>query len=105
VNWSRLGANLPNVPVIDLIVDADNRRLVAATQGRGAWTIPVLQAGDFSGDGDVDLEDFAAFVLCFGESLLGEPSAACLETFDSTGDESIDLADFADLAAWLTGPG
>ena len=105
VNWSRLGANLPNVPVIDLIVDADNRRLVAATQGRGAWTIPVLQAGDFSGDGDVDLEDFAAFVLCFAESLLGEPSAACLETFDSTGDDSIDLADFADLAAWLTGPG
>lgn len=37
--WSRLGTNLPNVVVGQLTVDP-NGTLVAATHGRGIWTIP-----------------------------------------------------------------
>ena len=36
--WSRLGTNLPNVVVNQLTVDP-NGTLVAATHGRGVWTI------------------------------------------------------------------
>jgi hypothetical protein len=36
--WSRLGTSLPNVVVDQLTVDP-NGRLVAATHGRGIWTI------------------------------------------------------------------
>ncbi len=37
--WNRLGTNLPNVVVGQLTVDP-NGTLVAATHGRGIWTIP-----------------------------------------------------------------
>lgn len=37
--WSRLGTNLPNVVVDQLALDP-NGTLVAATHGRGIWTIP-----------------------------------------------------------------
>jgi hypothetical protein len=37
--WSRLGTNLPNVVVDQLTLDP-NGTLVAATHGRGIWTIP-----------------------------------------------------------------
>jgi hypothetical protein len=37
--WNRLGTNLPNVVVGQLTVDP-NGTLVAATHGRGVWTIP-----------------------------------------------------------------
>jgi len=36
--WNRLGTNLPNVVVTQLTVDP-NGTLVAATHGRGIWTI------------------------------------------------------------------
>lgn len=37
--WSRLGADLPNVPIFDLHYDAENQVLVAGTLGRGAWKL------------------------------------------------------------------
>ncbi len=37
--WSRLGTNLPNVVVSQILLDP-NANLVAATHGRGIWTIP-----------------------------------------------------------------
>ncbi|HEX4755862.1 MAG TPA: glycosyl hydrolase, partial [Candidatus Dormibacteraeota bacterium] len=37
--WSRYGTNLPNVVVDQLTLDP-NGNLVAATHGRGVWTIP-----------------------------------------------------------------
>jgi photosystem II stability/assembly factor-like uncharacterized protein len=37
--WSRIGTNLPNVVVSQLTIDP-NGILVAATHGRGIWTIP-----------------------------------------------------------------
>ncbi|MCH7812732.1 MAG: hypothetical protein IID40_01805, partial [Planctomycetes bacterium] len=38
LNWARMGA-LPNTAIIDLLFDAANLRLVAGTQGRGAWSL------------------------------------------------------------------
>ena len=35
--WFRFGYGLPNTPIVDLRVDVLNNRLVAASQGRGAW--------------------------------------------------------------------
>jgi hypothetical protein len=40
-NWSRLGANLPNVVVDQVTVADDGRSILAATHGRGLWTYPV----------------------------------------------------------------
>jgi hypothetical protein len=37
--WTRLGTNLPNVVVSQILLDP-NGSLVAATHGRGIWTIP-----------------------------------------------------------------
>jgi photosystem II stability/assembly factor-like uncharacterized protein len=37
--WLRLGGNLPNVVVSQLLIDP-NGVIVAATHGRGIWTIP-----------------------------------------------------------------
>jgi ligand-binding sensor domain-containing protein len=37
-SWNRLGTNLPNVVVDQLTLDP-NGNLVAATHGRGVWTI------------------------------------------------------------------
>ncbi|UXI68186.1 WD40/YVTN/BNR-like repeat-containing protein [Tahibacter amnicola] len=41
-SWESLQANLPNVPVHDLIVHPRERELVAATHGRSAWVVDVL---------------------------------------------------------------
>jgi ligand-binding sensor domain-containing protein len=38
-SWSRYGTGLPNV-VIDQLTQDPNGNLVAATHGRGIWTIP-----------------------------------------------------------------
>jgi photosystem II stability/assembly factor-like uncharacterized protein len=38
-SWSRYGTGLPNV-VIDQLTQDPNGNLVAATHGRGVWTIP-----------------------------------------------------------------
>jgi ligand-binding sensor domain-containing protein len=40
-NWSRLGANLPNVVVDQLTVADNGTTILAATHGRGLWTYPV----------------------------------------------------------------
>lgn len=39
--WSRLGAGLPNVPILDLDFDAQHQLIVAGTLGRGAWKLGV----------------------------------------------------------------
>ena len=37
--WSRLGTDLPNAPILDLFYDAENQVLAAGTLGRGAWKL------------------------------------------------------------------
>ncbi|MBO0857231.1 MAG: RTX toxin [Chloracidobacterium sp.] len=41
--WEKLGLDLPNAPVWDLVYDATDDILVAGTLGRGAWTITNLR--------------------------------------------------------------
>jgi hypothetical protein len=38
--WTRLGTNLPNASVNDLQLSPDGSYILAATHGRGLWTIP-----------------------------------------------------------------
>jgi len=40
--WARYGEGLPNVPVIDLQLDHAHGRIVVGTQGRGAWSAPLV---------------------------------------------------------------
>jgi len=42
-NWSMLGDNLPNVPIVDLDFHEQSRTLVAATYGRSMYTFAVDQ--------------------------------------------------------------
>ncbi|MFO0984266.1 MAG: hypothetical protein U1E76_21510, partial [Planctomycetota bacterium] len=37
--WARYGAGLPRAAVIDLVLELDRNRLIAGTQGRGAWSV------------------------------------------------------------------
>jgi photosystem II stability/assembly factor-like uncharacterized protein len=43
MNWQMLGANLPNVPVIDLDLHQPTRKLIAATYGRSMYTFNLEQ--------------------------------------------------------------
>ena len=77
--------------VIDLRLDIDRNRLLASTQGRGAWVIG-LCAADLTGDGVVDIDDLFAVLAAWGQS--GVPE-------DVNGDGVVDIDDvFAILAAW-----
>lgn len=63
-----------------------------------------LNEGDFDGDQDVDLADFARFQVCFTGTSHDEPlDAECaMMDFDSDGD--IDLEDFGAFQVTFTGP-
>ncbi len=65
LTWNRFGSGLPNACVIDLVLEPGRDRLVAATQGRGAWSISLACRADFDGSGFVDVEDYDAFVTAF----------------------------------------
>jgi photosystem II stability/assembly factor-like uncharacterized protein len=66
-NWFRYGAGLPNACVIDLRLEPARQRLVAATQGRGAWRVPIAIPGDMNGDGFVNFGDINPFVLALAD--------------------------------------
>ncbi|MCC6425995.1 MAG: hypothetical protein IT435_04160 [Phycisphaerales bacterium] len=63
--WRRFAANMPYACVIDLRLDIARDRLIAATQGRGAWSVSLTCHADFDGSGFVDIEDYSAFVAAF----------------------------------------
>ncbi len=44
--WYQLGTALPQVPVTALSVDANDRQLLAATNGRGAWSLQLQPAAE-----------------------------------------------------------
>src|SRR5207248_1844750 len=47
-SWQRFGAGLPNVTVLQLAYSAAGpAKIIAATHGRGAWSIPALVLGPF----------------------------------------------------------
>jgi hypothetical protein len=83
-----------------------NPRLQGCRIDMGAWEADEPQAlGDFDGDGDWDLEDFAAFQICLHADLVDhEWLEACLCVFDFDGTDQIDLADYAEFLHDLAGP-
>jgi photosystem II stability/assembly factor-like uncharacterized protein len=67
-SWHRFGQGFPNTAVIDLRLDLTRGRLIAGTQGRGAWLCGIVTPidGDLNGDGDVDLSDVATLLSGYG---------------------------------------
>ncbi len=55
-------------------------------------------SGDFDSDGDVDLNDFALFAVCYGSAAVDECACA-----DANGDGAVDMDDFAALVAGFGG--
>ncbi|MCL4740773.1 MAG: hypothetical protein KJZ54_01065 [Phycisphaerales bacterium] len=97
VSWQRYALGMPNVAVIDLVLDRPRGRLVAGTQGRGAWSVPIFEPGDFNTDGGTDTVDVLAYLNAF---VSGEPSA------DLDGDGAVTSLDFlAFLNWWAVGCG
>lgn len=106
--WRKLGPNLPNSPVIDLVFQPVFNRLVAGTLGRGVWEIPIPVFGDADGDADLDLADYAKLQACFSGPTDGPgftpPSAECKEQFDLTFDGDVDMDDYVAAIPQFEGP-
>lgn len=60
---------IPNACVIDLRLETARHRLVAATQGRGAWSVPVYCPADVDQNGFVNGDDFDRFADDFEQGL------------------------------------
>lgn len=86
--WHRYGVGLPRAPVIDLRVEATRNRIVIATQGRGAWTVPIACPADYSSDGQIDVLDFLSFLDHFGNGRANS---------DFNADTTLDVLDFLDF--------
>ncbi len=70
--------------------------------GSLVWVCVSCAAGDFDGDGLVDLDDYAFFADCLGgphkvpfPDTTGATAEQCVTGFDFDDDEDVDLADFA----------
>lgn len=59
---------------------------------------------DFDDDGDVDVEDFGRFQLCYTDTGQAPPVAACADA-DQNEDGLVDRVDFTIFQACLSGPG
>lgn len=87
-SWRPYGAGLPTAAVIDLVLEPARNRLVAGTQGRGAWEAPAGVPGDLDFDGDIDVFDLSTVFQslgCVGELCSG----------DADGDGDTDVADLS----------
>ena len=85
LTWSIYGAGLPKCCVVDFRLETFRDRLVIATQGRGAWSIPIFRAIDINEDGQVTVADFGAFQSTY---VLGNMRA------DFNNDGELTVADF-----------
>jgi len=96
LTWTPFGGGLPNACIIDIIVEPSRSRLVAATQGRGVWTVPLLACtGDRDCDNDADSDDITLFFTAWDA---GSTSADA----DSDGDtDSDDIIAF--FTSWESG--
>jgi hypothetical protein len=68
-----------------------------------AAPVPGFAFGDFDGDGDVDLADFAHVPACLTGPIAGPLAPGCAP-FDSDSDSDVDLHDAAVFGNLLTGP-
>jgi hypothetical protein len=84
---------------VDTCVFTSNCGAAAWCEEGGDTCVPYGD-GDFEPDGDVDLEDYAAFQICFGQVAVGGCQPGNL-----TGDGTIDLDDHSLLVNQMDGPG
>ena len=69
---------------------------------------PVQGPCDYDNDGDVDLDDFRAFQVCYSMTPLDPEVLAnvgCLDAFDDDGDLNVDLDDYVIFVSVMNGPG
>jgi sugar lactone lactonase YvrE len=94
-------------------IDADDGEVtyvgniqLPGVRGHGMYaaglTFLPLSPGDIDADGDVDLEDFAAFDVCF-TGPAGEPPGPQCQPADIDDDGDVDWADFARFQVAFTG--
>jgi photosystem II stability/assembly factor-like uncharacterized protein len=92
VNWTRSGSTLPNVNISQLHIDPQDRTVIAATFGRGAWRSPLPRVPDLNADGFVDGADLGLLLAGWG------PCASTLAcSADLNGDGFIDGSDLGEL--------
>ncbi len=91
LTWSPFGAGLPNACIIDLLLQPERNRLIAATQGRGTWVVPLHHCpGDADCDQDTDSDDITRFFSAWDNA---DPAADT----DADGDTDSD-----DIVAFFT---
>ena len=95
-HWRRYAVGLPMTSVIDLRADTVRGRLVAGTQGRGLWQVPIWLPGDVNGDGAVTSGDIAPLAA----ALLGEATDGAVLWRADVNDDGV--ADGDDLGPFLT---
>jgi len=103
-DWHRYGPGMPTAAVIDLLLEPQRGRLIAATQGRGAWEIPIAVPGDMNGDAAVNLGDINPFVLALTNPVAYQQQFPMLDrdvSGDMNGDGQLDLRDINGFVALL----
>jgi len=96
-SWHRFGQGMPHTAVTDLRLDIDRNRLLASTQGRGAWMIG-LCAADLTGDDQVNIDDIFAVLGLWGNC--DDPCPPYCDG-DLTGDCTVNIDDiFSILGLW-----
>ena len=95
-----LNAGSPAYGPMEGVIDLDGQvRVMGARVDMGADEVYVIP-GDLDADGDVDLDDYSAFVAAMN----GPNQASGNAVADFDGDNDCDLADFAMFGANFTGP-
>ncbi len=96
VTWSTNNLGPANASVDELVFLHNSATLLAATHGRGLFTVDLTPPPfDHDFDGDVDLLDMAAFDAC--RTIPFSPLRPNCGTFDADQDGDVDIADFADF--------
>ncbi len=76
---------------------------VKVEKGGGGASPPLLAAGDFDGDSDVDLADFVVFQGCYNGPN-APPATGCSANADLDADGDVDLTDLTAFQACFNGP-
>lgn len=104
--WRRYGIGLPHVPVIDLSLEFARHRAIVATQGRGAWSVPIALPGDMNDDGSINQFDIPPFIEALTDLAQYEqdhPGIDAIVNGDVNGDGSLNQFDINAFIAVLGG--